>query len=690
MKTGHFFAVTLASCISTTAAEPVYDVVVYGGSSAGVIAAVQSARMGRTVVLIEPGTHLGGLTSGGLGMTDSGNKEVIGGLAREFYQRVKRHYANDAAWKWEKRGDYKWFAESADALWRFEPHVAEKVFTEMLAAAKVPVLKGERLDLDGGVKRESKGGVMWITEIRMESGRIFRGKRFIDATYEGDFMARAGVRYHVGREANAAYGETLNGVQTKRATKHQFSADVDPYVVPGDRSSGLLFGVHGGSPGVDGEGDQRVQAYNFRLALTDVPENRVPFPRPDGYDPQRYELLRRYIDKGFDGMLQLVHLMPNRKTDTNNDGAFSSDFIGANYGYPDGDYATRDRIIEEHENYQKGWLYFLSNDPRVPEAIRQKYGRWGLARDEFTDNGNWPHQIYVREARRMVSDWVHTEHDCRRTRETPQPVGMGSYNMDSHNVQRYVDERGFARNEGDIQVSPGGPYPISYLSIRPRKDESANLLVPVCCSSSHIAYGSVRMEPVFMILGQSAATAACLSIDDKIAVQDIPYGKLRERLLKDGQVLEFARQPAPKGETSGGRDPRQLAGVIIDDDAASFSGSWTESSSVGGYVGRGYRHHNSGVGAARFTYRATADGECEVNLSWTPHANRARSVKVVVTATSLRPATELTVDQTGQPGPTGFRHLATLTLRKDDVVTIELHAGTSGYVIADAVQFLVK
>ena len=479
-------AIWLAACPTAGAAETDHDVVVYGGTSGGVVAAVQSARMGKTVILIEPGRHLGGLTSGGLSMTDTGNKEVIGGLAREFYQRIRKFYADDAAWRWEKRADYKPFGENADALWRFEPHVAERVFEEMLDAARVTTVKGERLDLKGGVMKSGAA----ITSIRMESGRMFRGKRFIDATYEGDLMALAGVSNHVGREANSAYGETLNGVQTARATKHQFDADVDPFVVPGDPKSGLLFGVQAGPPGVDGEGDRRVQAYNFRLALTDVPENRVPFPKPAGYDPSRYELLRRYIAKGFDGKLQLYHLMPNRKTDTNNDGAFSSDFIGANYEYPEGDYGTRERIVREHEDYQKGWLYFLTNDPGVPETIRRKFGRWGLAKDEFADNGNWPHQIYVREARRMISDWVHTEHDCRRARETPQPVGMGSYNMDSHNVQRYVDVRGFARNEGDIQESPGGPYPISYLSIRPRRSECTNLLVPVCCSSSHIAYGS--------------------------------------------------------------------------------------------------------------------------------------------------------------------------------------------------------
>jgi hypothetical protein len=515
-----------------------FDVVVYGGTSAGVAAATQAARMGKSVVLIEASQHLGGLSSSGLGMTDSGNKAAIGGLSREFYRRVAIHYAQPTAWRFQVPSDYKHFQPGADACFRFEPHVAERIFIAMLQEAGVTIALGERLDLRDGVK---KNGTR-IAAIVMESGRTFAGKMFIDASYEGDLMARAGVEYAVGREGNAKYGETLNGVQTVHAQGHQFLRPIDPYVRPGDPSSGLLSGIHSGIPGRDGAADSLIQAYNFRLCLTDVPENRVPFPKPKGYDQRRYELLLRYLTPEWNDIFGNQQAMPNRKTDTNNHGAIGSDDIGMNYDYPNGDYAVRAAIVREHETYQQGLLWFLANDPRVPRAVRNRVGRWGLAKDEFTDHGNWPWQIYVREARRMVSDYVHTEHDCRRTRATPEPVGMGSYNMDSHHCRRYVDLDGHVRNEGDVQVSPGGPYTISYRSIRPKTEQCTNLLVPVCLSCSHIAFGSVRMEPVFMILGQSAATAACLAIDDDVDVQKVSYSKLRRRLLDDGQMLELKKR----------------------------------------------------------------------------------------------------------------------------------------------------
>ncbi|MDH5604318.1 MAG: FAD-dependent oxidoreductase, partial [Cyclobacteriaceae bacterium] len=332
---------------------------------------------------------------------------------------------------------------------------------------------------------------------------------------------------------------TMNGVQTVRAVSHQFDFDVSAYVVPGDSTSGLLPNIHGESPGIDGEADNRLQAYNYRMCLTKVPENKIPFPKPDNYDPLDYELLGRYFDLGWRKMFNKFDPAPNNKTDTNNHGAFSTDYIGMNYDYPEASYERRKEILKEHEEYQKGLMWFSAYDPRVPEDVRAQMSEWGLAKDEFVDNGNWPHQIYVRESRRMVSDFVMTELHLTRKTPTPKSIGMGSYNMDSHNVQRYVDENGFARNEGDIQVSPGGPYQISYEAIIPKKNEATNLLVPVCLSSSHIAYGSIRMEPVFMILGQSAATAAALALEDGIPVQDIDYEKLKERLLADKQVLDL-------------------------------------------------------------------------------------------------------------------------------------------------------
>lgn len=538
------FLFPLTASAGIPAGSPVYDVVVYGGTSSAVITAVQASRMGKTVVVVSPDQHLGGLSSGGLGWTDSGNKAVIGGLAREFYGAIWKKYADDAAWRWQKRDEFGNKGQGTPAIdgdqrtmWVFEPHIAEQVFEDIVRDCKLEVHRDEWLDRANGVKKEGNR----LASIATLSGRVYRARMFIDATYEGDLMAAAGVTYRVGREANAEYGETLNGVQTANAIHHQFEHFVDPYVVPGDPASGLLPRIHDGGPGVEGEADTRLQAYNYRMCMTTVPENRAPFPKPANYDPIQYELLARDIDAGYRGMFGKFDPIPNNKTDTNNHGSFSTDNIGMNYDYPEASYERRREILREHEDYQKGYFWFLANDPRVAPDVREKMSLYGLAKDEFLDNGHWPHQIYVREARRMVGDFVMTEPHLRRQKPTPRPVGMGSYNMDSHNVQRYVarDEQGrpCARNEGDVEISPGGPYPIDYGALVPKESECANLLVPVCVSCTHISYGSVRMEPVFMILGQSAATAAAIAIDDNIPVQKVDYEKLAARLKSDGQVL---------------------------------------------------------------------------------------------------------------------------------------------------------
>jgi hypothetical protein len=520
-------------------AQPLYDLVVYGGTSAAITAAIQARKMGKSVIVVSPDTHLGGLTAGGLGWTDSGNKAVIGGLSREFYRRVKRHYDRPEAWVHQRPEEYKLYRREEDAIWAFEPHVAEAVFEAWIKEAGVPVIRDVRLDRAKGVTKKGQR----IVSITTLDGRTYAGRMFIDATYEGDLMAAAGVSYTVGREANSQYGETLNGVQTRRAVSHQFTNKVDPYIIPGNPASGLLPRIHDQEPGEEGGADKKIQAYNFRLCMTNVPANRMPFEKPEGYDPRQYELLLRDLGAGSRHVFGKFDPVPNGKTDTNNHGSFSTDNIGMNWDYPEASYERRKDIIREHERYQKGYYYFLINDERVPSDVRGKMSEWGLAKDEFRDNGGWPHQIYVREARRMVSDFVITENHVRRSRGTPDSVGMGSYNMDSHNVQRYVardaDGRGHARNEGDIQVSPGGPYPISYRAIVPKAGEVENLFVPMALSASHIAFGSIRMEPVFMILGQSAATASALAIDANLAAQDVPYPKLRERLLADGQVLDY-------------------------------------------------------------------------------------------------------------------------------------------------------
>ncbi|MFQ5733309.1 MAG: FAD-dependent oxidoreductase, partial [Planctomycetaceae bacterium] len=576
------FAVMVAATSVFARADASYDVVVYGGTSAGVTAAAQSVKLGKSVVLIEPGKHIGGLTSGGLGATDIGNKAAIGGLSRRFYERVGRHYARDSAWKWQKRSRFQSTRRGAGkAMWTFEPHVAEEILRKMLDEHKVPIVFGERLDLKAGVR---KNGAR-IVSIRMESGRVFRGKMFIDATYEGDLMAKAGVSYTVGREANSRYKETLNGVQVKNAVHHQFIKPVDPFVVPGNPESGLLPGITAGPLPADGSGDQRVQAYCFRMCTTDVPENRAPWKKPDDYDPKLYELLLRNFEAGDHRVPWNPVPMPNRKTDTNNNFAVSTDFIGMNDDWPDGNYKTRERIFQKHLAYQQGLMWTLAHHPRVPAKIRVYFRRFGPARDEFTDHGNWPHQLYVREARRMLSDYVMTQHDCQGRREAKDAIGLAAYTMDSHNIQRYVDKRGHVRNEGDVQVGGFSPYPIAYRSIRPKKSECTNLLVPVCLSASHIAYGSIRMEPVFMVLGQSAATAASLAIDDKLATQDVDVVKLQQQLVADGQVLKWT---GPKRKPP--VDPRSLPGIVLDDVDARLTGGWTASRSTPGYVGPRYLH----------------------------------------------------------------------------------------------------
>jgi len=533
------------SCSTPSEKEEVYDLVIYGGTSAAITAAVQAKRMGKTVVVVSPDKHLGGLTAGGLGWTDTGRKEVIGGLSREFYQRVYEHYQQPEAWKWQDKSEYGNTGQGTPAIdgaqrtqWIFEPHVAEQIFDDFIAENEIPLFRDEWLDRENGVTMEGNR----IVAIRTLSGKEYKGKMFIDATYEGDLMATAGVSYHVGRESNDVYDEEWNGVQTGvYHHRHHFMVldqPIDPYWTPGDSSSGVLPRISTEPPGEKGEGDHRVQAYCFRTCMTDHPENRLEWPKPANYDSTQYELLVRIFDAGWREWFGKFDDIPNRKTDTNNHGPFSSDNIGMNYDYPEASYERRQEIFNEHRDYQQGLLWFVANDPRVPEETQSEMKKWGLSKDEFTDNGNWPHQMYIREARRMIGDFVMTENELLRRKPTPQSVGMGSYTIDSHNVQRYITEDGRVHNEGDIGVKLPGPYKIAYGSLVPKKEECTNLVVPVCVSASHIAFGSIRMEPVFMILGQSAATAAVLAIDDQVPVQELDYEKLKEQLQKDNQILE--------------------------------------------------------------------------------------------------------------------------------------------------------
>jgi len=517
------------------------DVIIYGGTSAAIIAAVEVAKSGKTVLIVSPDQHLGGLTSGGLGFTDTGNKTVIGGLSREFYHRVWLHYKDDAAWNWQSQSDFGNKGQGTVAMdgefrtmWLFEPHVAEKVFEDFVKENNINVLRGEWLDRKKGVIKK-KGEIISFSTI---SGKVFKGKMFIDATYEGDLMAAAGISFHVGREGNVKYNESFNGVQTGVFQHdHHFKSNISPYKIKDDPTSGLLPYISAEPPGEFGDADKKIQAYCFRMCMTNHEENKVPFPKPDNYDASNYELLLREFNTGRKDWFSKFDLLPNKKTDTNNHGAFSSDFIGMNYDYPEADYQRRAEIIKQHYDYQAGLLWFVANDPRVPDNIRTKMASYGLAKDEFKDNNHWPHQIYVRESRRMTGEYITTEHDVMQRIETPRSIGMGSYHIDSHNTQRYVTPEGYVQNEGDIGVKPPGPYRISYGSIIPQKQECTNLFVPVCVSSSHIAYGSIRMEPVFMILGQSAAVAACLAIDEKCAVQDVSYNQLKKLLENKNQIL---------------------------------------------------------------------------------------------------------------------------------------------------------
>jgi len=693
------------------------DLCIFGGTSGGIAAAVQTARMGKSAVLVNPTKYLGGLTTGGLGATDIGNKAAIGGISRDFYHRLAQHYAQDASWTLETAPDY--FAKrrggqagasslgGADAtMWTFEPRVAEKVFFQMLAESKTPVYLEQRL------KSVTKTGPR-ITEITMENGRVFRAKMFMDATYEGDLLAKAGCSFHVGREANSVYGEKLNGVRAN-TPHHQFTVPVDPYVKPGDASSGLLPFIQSGDGGKPGDGDKATQAYNYRLCFTTDPKNRLPAQKPAAmpqpkwdallavannslpvtppanYDAKQFELLGRYLEalvaaKRNPKLAQFWNpiWMPNHKTDINNNGGFSTDFIGRNYDYPNADYATRERIAKEHENYIRGFCTFLATDPRVPEEMRKEMQSWGPCKDEFLDTGGWPREMYVREARRLVGEYVMSEKNCRYVETITDSVGLGAYNMDSHNCQRIV-KNGKVENEGDVQVPPMKPYPVSYRSIIPKATECDNLFVPVCLSSSHIAYGSIRMEPVFMVLGQSAATAAAIAIDDKVPVQKVSYEKLRARLLADKQVLDWIGG----GGNVGGKfvDPKNLPGIVLDDADAKQTGHWAESFSSTWRVGKGYAHDsNAGKGesTAVFTPEIPTAGDYEIILFNAPNQNRASNVPVTVSIPG-QPAKTVKVDQKSK----GEISLGKFKLPAGKTATVTVsNKDTDGYVILDGVQF---
>ncbi len=632
------------------------DICVYGGTSGGIAAAVQATRMGKTVSLAVFNTHLGGLTTGGLGATDVGNTGSIGGVSREFYRRIGQRYGQTERFN-------------------FEPHVAKEVYQDWLTEVGVTPRWNQRL---ASVLKSGQR----ITQITMEDGTIYRAKMFIDATYEGDLMAMTGVSFTFGREGTNVYGEALNGIRAD-TPKHQFTVNVDPYGVPGNPASGLLPFVQPGDGGTPGDGDHRIQAYNYRLCFTQNSANRLPHVVPPNYDPARYELLGRLLDARLAaghtltvGSFLSVSSMPNGKTDMNNNGAFSTDFIGMNYTYPTNTYAERERIEREHLEYIQGFIHYLATSPRSPASLRTAMASWGPPKDEWPETGGYSPQIYVREARRMISDYVMTQADCSSARLAPESICLGSYTMDSHNIQRIV-KNGFAHNEGDVQVGVPKPYPISYRSIVPRVGECENLFVTFAIAASHIAFGSTRMEPVFMMASQSAATAAAFAIDDNVPVQQVNYAKLALQLTADAQVLTWGNV----GDTSG---------IIVDnsDTNVVLSGVWSNSTSVSGFWGADYAHDGNELkGSKSFTYRPNlrTNDTYHVYLRWTTHANRATNVPVDI----IHPGGTNTVLVNQMLNNGTWVHLLTTNFNAGTNASLRIrNTGTTGFVIADAARWV--
>ena len=688
--------VSLVPAVCQSAGPPIYDLVIYGGTSAGIAAAVQAKRMGASVIVLEPSARIGGLTTGGLGQTDIGKKAAIGGISREFYQRIRKHYASDASWNWESKADYRSGGQSRttaneDTMWTFEPSAALKIMQDFVSENNIEVVLNAKLDRTPLKDHEPRveGVVMRNTTILgliTEDQNQYRGRCFIDATYEGDLLAGAGVTYVVGRESAQEYDEPLNGVQTKRALHHQLKSGIDPYRVQGDPTSGLLPGIDETGPGVEQSGDHRVQAFCFRMCLTDQPANRRKILKPADYDPISYELLLRNFEAGAKVLPWSFSLMPNRKTDINNNRGASTDFIGQSYRYPEATYEQREVIVEKHLQYQKGLLWTLANHPRVPLAMRLQVSQWGPCLDEFTTPDGWQRQLYVREARRMVGTTVMTQNHCQGSRVAEKPVGLAAYTMDSHHVQRYVDNTGHVRNEGDVQVGGFSPYGIEYGSLTPQEAECNNLLVPVCLSASHIAFGSIRMEPVFMVLGQTCATAAVHAVREKQNVQNINYEKLRSQLILDKQVLSWSHT-AEKSPLS--TDPKTFSGIVLDDNQSDRTGFDSISQSNGPFLASHYRHDsNAGKGTQNATYKFNIKepGKYKLQLAWTPHANRATNVPIILSTSGDKKA--LLLNQQQKPDEAPFGTLGIFNLAPG-VATVEIgNANTNGYVIVDGARLV--
>ena len=508
----------------------VSDVVVYGGTAAGVMAAIQIARMDKSVVLIEPSSHIGGISVNGLGGTDINNHNfkngvAVGGLAYEFYQKIGQHYGVD---NWDENNNHS-------AVWRFESSVADSIFKNWVEEYQIPVFYNTRLELSENAVK--KIGAQ-IVEIQMEGGKRFQADVFIDATIEADLTHFSGVETIIGRESNDVFGETKNGIRDEN-TYRQFVVDIDPYNVPGDLTSGVIPTIQDEPFGTPGSGDERIMAYCFRVCLTQEEGNKVKFTKPDGYDESQYEIYLRYFEA--EGNFYRPNSnIPNGKTDLGAWHDLSHNLYGLNHDYPGGDYKTRERILREHQTFTQGLFYFLTNHQDVPEDVQYEWSSWGLCKDEFVDNNNWPRDFYVRSARRMVSDYVITEHHTRRIdpEAVTDPVGVAYWPPDMHHSRRIIRD-GKAYNEGFVFGGEDwGPFGISYQSLTPRIEEANNLLVPSALSSSYVAYGAIRLEWTYMVIGQSTGIAAVIAVQKGVPVQEINYSELRNHLLEANQVLE--------------------------------------------------------------------------------------------------------------------------------------------------------